>query len=118
MNWKTVRLELAGTRDFPAGSVSRGYLVRIPLKDTGSIDEESFAETPQKATVRRFWSTEPDQKGSVVRSDGHWALRCNGQPDRLLSRASDSFVLGEEVALVGAHGMCLPFRVANIRSFG
>src|SRR5438270_13477579 len=72
MNWKTVRLELAGTRDFPAGSVSRGYLVRIPLKDTGSIDEESFAETPKRATVRRFWSTEPDVNGRVVHADGHW----------------------------------------------
>jgi hypothetical protein len=118
MNWKTVRLELAGTHDFPAGSVSCGYLVRIPLKDTGSIDEASFAQTPQKATFRRFWSTEPDVKGSVVRADGHWALRCNGQPDRLLSGDSDSFVLGDEVAVVGTDGSCLPFRVANIHSFG
>ena len=118
MNWKTVRLELARTRDFPAGSVSRGYLVRIPLKDTGSIDEASFAQTPQRATVRRVLSTEPDVNGRVVHADGHWALRCNGQPYRLLSGASDSFVLGHEVAVEGPDVSRLPFRVANIRSFG
>jgi hypothetical protein len=116
MIWKTIRLELAGTHDFPAGSVSRGYLVRVPLNGDGSIDEASLAEAPYKATVRRFWSTEPDESGRVVRANGHWAFRCGGNPDRLLS--TTSFELGDEVAVVDSNGVPLPFRVANIRRLG
>lgn len=116
MSWSTIRLELASTRDFPSGSVSRGYLIRVPLGDNGSIDEVSLAEAPHKATVRRFWSTEPDESGRVVDVDGHWALRCNGYPDRRLS--TKSLELGEEVAVIDAEGGRLPFRVASIRPLG
>jgi hypothetical protein len=118
MNWKTIRLELAGTRDFPVGSVSRGYLIRMPLNESGLIDEVSLAEAPQRATVRRFWSTEPDESGRVVRANGHWVLRCKGKPDRLLASASPSFSLGEAVAVQETSGPALPFRVASVRRFG
>lgn len=113
MEWKTIRLELAGTRDFPAGSVSRGYLIRMPLNDDGSIDEATLARNPQRATVRRFWSTEPDESGRVVRENGHWALRCNGKPDRLLSLGSPVFEPSKKVVLAG-DGAPLPFRVASV----
>jgi hypothetical protein len=116
MNWKTIRLELACTQDFPSGSVSRGFLIRLPLNDNGSIDEAMLTEAPQKATVRRFWSTEPDESGRIVRVNGDWALRCNGSPDRLLS--TKSLGLGEEVAVIDSDGRLLPFRVASIRRMG
>lgn len=117
MSWKTIRLELAGTCDFPTGSVSRGYLIRVPLNDNGSIDDLSLAQTPQSATVRRFWSSEPDESGRVTCSNGEWALRCSGKADRFLL-GSGSFVVGQEVTVVGPDGVPLPFRVANIRGFG
>jgi len=116
MNWNTIRLELARTRDFPAGSVSRGYLIRVPLNDIGSIDEASLVEAPHKATVRRFWSTEPDESGRVVRANGQWALRCNGHPDRLLS--APSFKIGNEVDVFDTNGMPMQFRVASICRLG
>lgn len=118
MNWETIRLELSGTRDFPAGSVSRGYLIRVPLNDDGAIDETTFASSPQRATVRRFWSTEPDESGRLVRLNGSWALRCNGKPDRLLAIQSPALAVGEEVAVVGPDGARLPFRVASIGRSG
>lgn len=115
MSWSTIRLELAGTRDFPSGSVSRGFLIRVPLDSSGSIDAASLATAPQKATVRRFWSTQPDENGRVVDADGHWAFRCSGRADRLLSDAS--FRLGAEVAVADSEGVPLPFRVASIHPF-
>jgi hypothetical protein len=116
VTWNTIRLELARTRDFPSGSVSRGFLIRVPLTKNGSIDEATLAGAPQKATVRRFWSTEPDESGRMVRVDGHWALRCNGKPDRLLS--THSLGLGEEVAIIDSDGAPLRFRVASVRQLG
>jgi hypothetical protein len=117
MNWNTIRLELAGTRDFPTGSVGRAYLIRVPLNDNGSIDETAFAREPQKATVRRFWSSDPDERGHLVRVGGKWALRCHGKPDRLLSMVS-ALKLGEAVAVTGSDGVALPFRVTSIRRLG
>jgi hypothetical protein len=116
MNWHTIRLELAGTEKFPAGSVSRGYLIRLPLNEDGSIDEDSVARAPKRAAVRRFWSTEPDESGWVARISGHWGLRCNGNSDRLLT--SERFEIGERISVIEPTGESLPFRIANIRRLG
>ena len=51
MNWKAIRLELARTSDFPNGSASRAYLMRLPLRDDGAIDEGALDEAPEQATV-------------------------------------------------------------------
>ena len=116
MNWKTIRLELAGTAGFPNGSVSRGYLIRVPLDDNGSIDEAKLLQRPQKAMVRRFWSTEPDETGRVVRVADKWVLQCNGE--RLLPIQHPSFKIGEEIAVIEPDGTPLPFRIASIRGLG
>ena len=116
MKWTVIRLELAGTRNFPLGSVSRGFLIRLPLNENGSIDAATLARAPERATVRRFWSTEPDESGRIVHVDGHWALRCEGKPDRLLP--DRQFGLGQEVAVIESNGAPLPFRVASINPLG
>ncbi len=114
MNWKSIRLELGQTREFPSGSVSRAYLVRLPLDDDDRIDASAFDRAPDRATVRRHWSAEPDQRGQIVR-DGHsWHLRCNGETQSL-DFNSRAIRLGEQVSIVGRDGSALPFRIASIR---
>src|SRR5579864_8987303 len=83
MNWKSIRLELGSTGEFPAGSVSRAYLVRVPLDDSDMIDELALQESPNKAIVLRHWSTEPDEKGLIRRADGHWSMHCEGKDRKL-----------------------------------
>jgi len=75
MKWRTIRLELAATTEFPRGSVGRGFLIRAPLNQDGSIDEPRLRENPDRAKVRRVWSNEADKRGRLVRMDGHWAMR-------------------------------------------
>ena len=70
MTWKSVRLELAKTREFPNGSASRAYLLRLPLTDDGRIDEVALEELPDQATVRRLWPSEADVSGHLVRDGG------------------------------------------------
>ena len=84
MKWKTIRLELAATADFPKGSVGRGFLIRAPVNDEGRIDELRLRDNPERAQVRRIWSNEADERGLLVRVDGHWAMRFPGHPDRLI----------------------------------
>jgi len=84
MKWKTIRLELAPTAEFPTGSVGRGFLIRAPMDDDGTIDEQLLNRTPGRAKVRRVWTNEADEPGEFVRVDGHWAMRFPGKADQLI----------------------------------
>lgn len=114
MNWKSIRLELGNTHDFPAGSVSRAYLIRLPLDDDDTVDEQAWRGSPLKATVRRHWSTEPDERGLIVRTGGNWSIQCNGK-QRLLKLYSRPVRLGGPVSVVEPNGDVLPFRIASVR---
>jgi len=116
MSWKTIRLELAAAPGFPKGSVSRGYFIRVPLNGNGSIDQATLAKAPQKATIRRFWSTDPDESGSMVRVEDKLVFRCNS--NRLLAIRPTSFEVGGEVSVIDTDGTALPFRVAGVRHLG
>ena len=113
--WKKIRLELARTKQFPSGSVSRGYLMHLPLDCRGNIDSTTLARKPHQATVHRYWSTEPDESGIVVPLEDGWALRCNGSADRMLLLDGQPFRLGDQVSVLDATGEILPFTVASIR---
>ena len=114
-NWKNIRLELARTNEFPAGSVSRAYLVRLPLDDNDLVDEKALQRSPQRATARRFWSTEPEESGLVARIEGGWAMHCNGSPVRMLALDGRPIRLGQHIAVEEPGGVLLPFRIAGIR---
>lgn len=113
--WKKIRLELARTAGFPSGSVSRGYLIQLPLDGEGRIDEAMLESKPYQATVRRYWSTEPDESGNVVPLQGGWALRCDDGPDRMLLLGGHPIRLGEQVSILDADGGVLPFTIASVR---
>lgn len=115
MNWKSIRLELGRTGEFPAGSVSRAYLVRLPLDDEDKVDSTAFLDSPSRAIARRHWSTEPDERGFVVQAATGWAMRCDGKPDRLLRLDSQPLRLGCHVSVVEPDGAILPFRIASVR---
>jgi len=114
-NWKNVRLELGHTNEFPAGSVGRAFVIRLPLDDNDLIDEMALQTSPDRATVRRYWSTEPDESGLLVRIDGRWAMHCNGSPDRMLELDGRPIRLGQQIAIRDPAGVQLPFRIAGIR---
>ena len=114
MNWKSIRLELGRTGEFPGGSVSRAYLLRLPLDDDDRIDASAFDRDPERATVRRHWSTEPDQRGHVVRDGSEWQMRCDGET-RSVEFDGRPVRLGEQVSVIGGDGIALPFRISSIR---
>ena len=115
MNWRSIRLELGSTRDFPAGSVSRAYLIRLPLDDSDVVDRHAFVQSPSRATVRRHWSSDRDQRGHLVASGHDWAMRCDGEPDRLLQLDGIPVRLGRQVSVVEPDGTILPFKIASVR---
>jgi hypothetical protein len=116
VSWKTIRLELASTPEYPDGSATRSYLVRLPLDESGSVDAAALIARPGQATVRRFWPCEPDRSGLVEPGPDGWVLRCNGRRNepRISTLEARPFRLGEDLTIAEADGTRLPFRVASI----
>ena len=119
MTWKTIRLELAVTDAFPRGSVSRTYLLTLPLDEHGEIESQEVARNPHRATFRRFWPSEADEVGQVMPNSHGWALRCEtGDEGGTLHLRASALRLGEEVTISGGDVDSLPFRVASISRLG
>lgn len=117
MNWKSIRLELARTREYPEGSASRAYLLRLPLAEDGLIDEDVLSRTPAMATVRRFWPNEPDMAGYVIRTPRGWAFSYelgDDDDETVFHLETHPIRLGEYLTLTEPDGSQLPFRVASI----
>lgn len=117
MNWKSIRLELARTGEFPQGSASRVYLLRLPLGEGGLIDETALRKAPAMATVRRFWPNEPDMAGYVIRTPRGWAFSYElGEDDdeAVFHLETHTLRVGEYLTLTEPDGRQLPFRVASV----
>jgi hypothetical protein len=117
MTWKSIRLELARTSEFPQGSASRAYLLRLPLANDGLIDEAALREAPAMATVRRFWPNEPDMAGYVIRTPRGWAFSYelgDDDDEAVFHLESHHIQLGEYLTLTEPDGRQLPFRIASV----
>jgi hypothetical protein len=118
MNWKYVRLELARTRDFPHGSASRSYLLRLPIGEDGLIDEREVLAAPDQATVRRHWPSQPDRIGHVVQTPTGWAFSYEEgeENDGTVCHLDPRPIrCGEHITLTEPDGRRLAFRVATLR---
>jgi hypothetical protein len=117
--FKTVRLELARTPEFPEGSPDHGYEFDIPLDGAGHIDEEAWRAARSDCRVRRFWGEEDPEKGYLIRTRHRgWAFSYapGEEDDEPFFRFEDHlFREGEYVSLTGHDGRSHPFRVVSVR---
>lgn len=119
--WKLVRLELARTPEFPEGSASRAYMLRVPLTEDGLIDRVALMRNPAMATVRRFWPNQPDQSGYLVRNGDGWAFSYalgDDDDEAVYHLDSHPIRLGEYVTLTERDGARLPFKVMRLQKEG
>lgn len=117
MTWKNIRLELARTKEFPGGSVSRAYLLRLPIDEDGLIEEKALRAFPSWATVRRFWPNEPDMSGYVIRTPLGWAFsyRIGDEDDEgIFHLETHPMHAGEYITLTEPDGRRLPFRITSV----
>ncbi len=68
--FKRIRLNLARSKEFPAGSPRHGYELVAPLDARGHIDVKLWREHRDECRVRRFWQGEADQIGHLVHKPG------------------------------------------------
>lgn len=116
MNWKSIRLELGRTRDFPNGSPSRAYLLRLPLGPDGNIDEQAVGEMPEQATVRRMWPSQPDLSGHLIRLGERWAFLAGrkGKQSVVVSEIDPMPISEGAMVTLRENGDVLPFKVAKL----
>jgi len=64
-NFKRIRLNLARSKEHPAGSTRHGYDIVAPLDGAGKIDAAQWRKHQDACHVRRFWAGEADQHGML-----------------------------------------------------
>jgi hypothetical protein len=103
MNFKTIRLELARTKDFPEGSRNRGYEFCAPLDEEGHLDVEEWKRHRKKCTVRRFWEGEDEENGFLVhtrRREWAFSYRAGEEDDEPIFPEHNGETLPFKVILV------------------
>ena len=121
MCWKNIRLELARASQFPQGSPHRCYLLHLPLEASGLIDEERIRAAPKRASVRRFWPSQPDLRGYVIKMPKGWAFLYEtqkGGDETVFYLDTHPIRIGERITLTEPDGERLPFRVTNVQQMG
>ena len=121
--FKRIRLHLARSKEFPAGSSKHGYEFVAPLDANGHIDPGLWQRHRDRCRVRRFWGEQEEQAGLLVHKPGgsehaRWVFDYNP------SRADDdepgyrfgthAFRPGEYVSLSDDSGEMHTFQVASV----
>ena len=117
MPWRLVRLEHAPTSEFPLGSAVRIYLLRVPLQRNGHSDPGIHALDPRRSTLRRFWPSEADLSGYVVRQNARWgliAIHGSGARDEVGWFEDCALVPAAPVPITESANGTIPFEVAEI----
>jgi hypothetical protein len=120
--FKRIRLNLARSKDFPAGSERHGYEFVAPLDENGHIDPDLWRKHREHCGVRRFWEGEPDEHGRLVHKPGgkggRWVFDYDDTAefdDEAGYRFGEhAFVPGEYVSIQDEDGDMHTFRVATV----
>ena len=67
---RRVILHAARSKEYPAGSIRRGYDFIAPLTPEGRIDRDGWKTHRGECFAHRFWDDEPAQRGLLVHRAG------------------------------------------------
>jgi hypothetical protein len=116
---KTVRLELARTKDDPEGRTDTGYEFTAPLSADGHLDAEAWKTHRADCKVRRFFPGEKIQQGALLhRGPDRWLFSYDaGVEDDEPAFKFDrhKFQPGEYVSVTEHDGKTLTFKVASVK---
>jgi hypothetical protein len=116
MTWKTIRLNMARTADYPEGSAAHAYVLRLPLDDKGLIDPAALKQHAERPVVRRMWRDERDRQGVVIRTRKGYAFSYepgDADDENLFHLENHPLNMGAYVTITETDGERLPFRVVS-----
>lgn len=123
-SFKTIRLELARSKDFPEGSTTHGYELVAPLDASGHIDSAVWQKYREHCRVVRFWG-EDEETGRLVHKPGgaeqaRWIFDYDSSTDEDDEAGyrfgAHSFREGDYVSLRDENDDMHTFRVASVNS--
>jgi len=119
---KRIRLNLARSKEFPAGSARHGYEFVAPLDADGHIDANLWRVHREHCGVRRFWADE-EEIGKLVHKPGgkehsRWIFDYDDSTDyddeAGYRFAAHAFVPGEYVSIRDEEGELHTFQVVSV----
>lgn len=119
---KRIRLNLARSKDFPAGSAKHGYEFVAPLDAKSHIDPDLWRTHREHCGVRRFWGND-EEVGKLVHKPGgkqhaRWVFDYDDSADEDdeagFRFGSHAFVPGEYVSIRGEDGEMHTFQVVSV----
>jgi hypothetical protein len=116
MTWKTIRLELARTPEFPEGSAAHAYVLRLPLDGNGFIDRAEMKHPGECPRVHRMWPNEPDRNGVVIIRRAGWAFSYDegdADDEGIFQLEHHPIKPGEYLTITDVDGERLPFKVVS-----
>lgn len=115
---KTIRIELARTKDHPSGDAGHAYEFRAPLDPGGHLDAEAWPAVKQLCAVKRFAKGVVQETGSLIRTrGGRWVFSyAPGDEDdeSIFKLSSHTFKPGEYLSITEHDGGQNTFRVAAV----
>jgi hypothetical protein len=116
---KTIRLNLARTKEFPDGSDRHYYRFTAPLDADGHLDAVAWRKHRDKCRVVRNWAGEEEDIGHLVhRPGGSWGFHYDIDGDEGdesgFKLATHRFVPGEYVSVRDEEGEMHTFRVVTV----
>jgi hypothetical protein len=110
-----VRLELARCREFPEGSKTHGYALKLPLDRERRLSSGNWARQRHHAGFTRFWGDDA-VGGRLVHGRHGWGLAFDDDSEvEPIFRSTDHrFVEGEYVSITERDGMTRTFRVVSV----
>lgn len=119
---KRIRLNLARSKEFPAGSERHGYEFVAPLDGEAHIDPDLWRKHREHCGVRRFWGDEEEVGRLVHKSGGsehaRWIFdydESSDDDDEAGYRfASHAFRPGEYVSIRDEDGGMHTFQVISV----
>ena len=104
--------------EFADGDDHRGYTLVAPLTADGRLDEQVYAKTRGKCTVRRFAPDEDAASGVLARRGERWFFDYgddSGEADEPIHRLGQHrFAVGEYVAVTDEEQRLLTYKVTEV----
>lgn len=115
---RTIRLELARTKEYPEGNPGCGYQFVAPLDADGHLDLEAFKRHKSECRVHRFWVGEKVRVGALLhlgRDRWVFSYDIGAEDDEPAFRFDrHQFLPGEYVSITEHDGVTRPFRIVSI----
>lgn len=121
MSLKTIRLELARSKESPAGDSGHAYEFRAPLDTAGALDREAWLQNSQLCTVRRLKDGRAIESGLLQHHRGNrWVFSYavgTDDDEPIFKFSSHTFKEGEYVTVTEHDGVARTFRVASVEDW-